>query len=243
MKRNSKIVLSIILLVSILTITGIVNAFSVSMKLESSSKLKVGDIVEVTLKISSIDAGNGIDTIIGTLEYDNNVFDEVTQESFVGINGWSVGAYNTTSKIFTVLRNSKVNSTSDILKISLRVKSVTGIQDTLVKINKISASGGAVSDGGTGDIEILPVEVKIVKVEIGDLPITNNEKPGSTTNGIINNGINTPNGTNTINKNPNNGTAGKLPQTGESFELIIAVILVTILSIISYIKYRNVKIK
>lgn len=246
MKRNSKIVLSIILLVSILTITGIVNAFSVSMKLESSSKLKVGDIVEVTLKISNIDAGNGIDAISGTLEYDKNVFDEVTQESFVGINSWNIGMYDTTSKIFTVLRGSKVNTIGDVLKVSLRVKSVTGIEDTTIKINEISASGGAVSDGGTGDIEIAATEVKIAKAEIGNLPITNTEKPGSTTNEVTNTTTNiiTNNITNTTNKKPTTTTTtGKLPQTGEGFGLIVAVFLVTIISITSYIKYRNVKIK
>ena len=234
MKKNLKILLSVVLLIVILGITGIVNAFSVRLKLESSSKLKVGDIVEVTLKISNIDAGNGIDAISATIEYDKNVFDEVTQESFVGINSWNIGTYSTDSQIFTILRGSKVNTISDVLKISLRVKSTTNVDSTTIKLKNITASGGAVSDGGTGDIEIVETEVKVTK-EADNSSITNT---------VVTNEITNQNVTkiNSITKN-NESTTEKLPQTGEDFGIIVAVILVGLVSVLSYIKYRNVNIK
>jgi len=245
MKKNLKVLLSILVLVAIIGVTGTVSAFSVGVKLESSSKLKVGDIVEVKLKISNIDAGSGIDAIVGTLEYDKNVFDEVTQESFVGINSWNVSMYDTTSQMFTALRSSKVNTISDVLKISLRVKSLTGIEEsTTIKLKEISASGGAVSDGGTGDIEITTAQIEIQKAEIGNLPITNTVDNDQTANEEANEIITPVVNKISTNKQPTGTTTtGKLPQTGESFGIVLAVVLVAIVSVIAYVKYRNINIK
>ena len=133
MKKNVKILLISLLILSIISITGSVSAFSVEMKLESSSKIKPGNTIEVMLKISNIDAGNGINAIGATLEYDKNVFDEVTQDSFVGVNSWSIGSYSTETQILTILRSSKVNTASDILKLTLRVKDNSNVNSSTIR--------------------------------------------------------------------------------------------------------------
>ena len=242
MKKNLKILLSVLLLVAILGLTGVVNAFSVSMKLDSSSKLKVGDIVEVTLKISNIDAGNGIDAIGATLEYDKNVFDEVTQDSFEGINNWNVGMYSTDTQMLTILRSSKVNTIGDVLKVSLRVKNTTNVNSTTIKYKEITVSGGAVSDGGTGDIEVSEAKITISK-EIVTPPVTNTVT-NETTNEVANTVVNKISNTVNTQINNTNGTTGKIPQTGENdMAIIIGISVVAIIAIVAFIKYRNLNIK
>lgn len=250
MKKFLKILSIIISLIIILSISGIVNAFSVNMKLDSSSQLKAGSTVEVTLKIVNIDAGDGIDAIAGTLEYNKNVFDEVTEDSFEGINKWNVNIYSTDTQMFTVTKSSKVNTVSDVLKITLRVKDTVNVDSTEIKIKEIAASGGAVADGGTGDIEIQEVKFNITK-ESSQVPDTNvtvnettNEIVNDTTNKVITNVIMGGNiTTNKVNSNTNQST-GKLPQTGENvYGIITGVAIISVIAIVAFIKYRNLNIK
>lgn len=233
--RNFKIIVSVLLMILIIIISSYVSAFSASMKLESSSKLNVGDIVEVTLKITNIDAGAGIDAIAATLEYDKNVFDVVTKDSFTGLNNWSLGIYSEETQMFTLLRTSKVNVSSDVVKIKLKVKSLTNIEISNVKVKDITASGGALVDGGTGEI-VIP-----------DVNVTLNKKISTqtTNNNTINNNQ-TSNKQNIVkNQIIANSANGKLPQTGDTFTVILSASLIILLAVggISYVRYRNLKIK
>ncbi len=263
MKKNVKILLISLLILSIISITGSVSAFSVEMKLESSSKIKPGNTIEVMLKISNIDAGNGINAIGATLEYDKNVFDEVTQDSFVGVNSWSIGSYSTETQILTILRSSKVNTASDILKLTLRVKDNANVNSSTIRYKEITTSGGSPLDGGTGDIDVQEVSVTIPKdtsTNTEQPPVTNEVTTNTTTNETTTNTTtnlttNTMQGTNTVNTNTtktntvktntNNGSAsGKLPQTGENIGGIIAgVSIIAVIAIVAFIKYRNLDIK
>lgn len=233
MKKN-KCLISILLIILIITISGQVNAFSASMKLQSSSKLNVGDTVEVTLNISNIDAGTGIDAIVATLEYDKTVFEVVTQNSFTGLNNWSLGTYSEDTQMLTLLRSSKVNTPSEVLKLKLKVKSLTNIQSSNVKFKKITASGGALTDGGTGEIEI------------SDVNVTLNKSTSTQTNNTATNNNQASNNKNTVkNQTITNSNNTKLPKTGDTSIVIVSALLIILLavSIIAYIKYRNLNIK
>ena len=239
MKKN-KCLISILLIILIITISGQVSAFSASMKLQSSSKLNVGDTVEVTLNISNIDAGDGIDAIAATLEYDKNVFELVTKDSFEGLNNWNLGIYSETTQMLTLLRSSKVNTASDVLKLKLKVKNVTDIQSSNVKFKDITASGGALVDGGTGEIEITDVNVTLNKSTSAQT--TNN----NTTNNTTINNNQTSNNKNTVkNQVITNSSNSRLPKTGDN-SIVIGSAFITILLLIggiAYIKYKKLNIK
>lgn len=226
MKRSIKSLIALTILFIIICVGGTVNAATASMSLTSNSKLVEGQTVEVTLKITNIDAGDGIDAIQGTLNYDKNVFEEVTDENFEGINRWNIQGYSSESGIFIFLRSSKVNMQSDVLKITLRVKSAVVVNSSIIEIKELSASGGDVASGGTGDILVQAVNVTINKVSQIQDPSTNTQTNEQSTNIIANNTSNT-----------------KLPQTGDEYGIVLAIAVVTIVSIIAYIRYRNVNIK
>lgn len=239
---KNKLLLISIILITIITLTGVVNAASVTMNLTSSSKLKAGDTVQIVLKISNIDAGNGIDAIEGAFEYDKNVFDQVTQNSFEGINEWNIGMYATETQRFTLTRSSKVNMASDVLRVTLKVKENINVDSTTLRFYEVKASGGAVSDGGTGDIEIREVNIKIQKDTTIQNPVVNEVTTNETVNTIVNE-TKTNLVTNQI-KDNGNTTGGKLPQTGENTASIIAGIsIIAVIAIIAFIKYRNLDIK
>ena len=80
MKRSIKILLTVLLIM--MCIVGTVNAASITMELNSNSKLVAGDTVVVTLRIKNIDAGDGVDAISGNLVYDANVFETITDDNF-----------------------------------------------------------------------------------------------------------------------------------------------------------------
>lgn len=238
MKRNIKNLIALTIIFIIICIIGTVNAATASMSLTSSSKLVEGQTVEVTLKITSIDAGAGVDGVKGTLNYDKNVFEEVTDESFEGINRWNVQGYNPESGIFTLLRSSKVNMQSDVVKITLRAKAAVVVNSSIIEIKEITTSGGDVANGGTGDISVQSVNVTINKAS---------QIPGPSTNTQTNEQVNEQQPPKTNTQSPivsgNNAPTTKLPQTGEEYGIVLAIAIVTIVSIIAYIRYKNVNIK
>lgn len=182
MKKVSKILTILMIACILISYAGVVNAASVSMTLNSSSKLKAGDTIEVTLKIGNITAGDGIDAIVASLDYDKNVFEQVTQSNFVGLNQWNVNIYDATTQIFTMTKSAKVNTPTDVLKITLKVKNPVNVNSTTITIKDISASGGAVDVGGTGDITVQNTSVIIQKetttTVVPEKPSTNLPKTG-----------------------------------------------------------------
>ena len=112
MKTNlKKITAVIIMVVIVISIGTMVNAvegnYSVGMELASNSKLKAGDIVKIDVKINSISAGDGIDTIAGELNFDTNVFETPTAADFTSNTSWTP-TYAASTKMITLMKNEKV---------------------------------------------------------------------------------------------------------------------------------------
>lgn len=231
MKRKMKSLLFITIVTAIVCIAGIVNAYSVTAELNSSSKLKAGDIVEVTYKFTSVDAGDGIDSIEGALEYDKSVFEEVTEDSFEGLNKWKIGIYSTETQRFTATKSEKITAGSDVFTISLKVKDTINKDSAVIKIKDVFVSGGT----QTGDIEVAEKSVTISKEAEAqpEQPKTNTEPTTNTTNPI----------TNTQPKTNTGAATGKMPQTGENtIFIVIGIAIIVAVSTVAYVKYRDLNI-
>lgn len=222
MKKYLKTLLIVMILVITISFAGIVSAATAGMALSSSSKLSANGKVEVTLRIQNVTAtGDGIDSIVATLDYDKTVFEEVTQSNLVGLNDWVVNLYSPDTQILTLTRPSKVAIAGDVLKITLTAKSTVNVNSTDVKLKSITASGGAIDMGGTGDIEIKDVKVTVSKEDASKPPVQNT---------ITNNGT----------TQQTNNTATRLPQTGDAMEfLVIGVVAFVILAIVAYLQYKK----
>lgn len=239
MKSNSKMksLMMIAIIAIMLTISIIANAStgdSVGMSLTSNSKLKEGDTVTVNVNLTSINAGNGIDTIAAKLEYDTSVFETLSSSNFTGSNDWTP-SYAASTNMLTLLKNSKVTAPETVLTIKLKVKDTISVNSTTIKLTgdpSIIVSGGREVDGGTGDIKVNNASVTLSKAQE---PTSSTEEP-----------TNTPAPQNTVKQNSilKDNTTTKtttLPKTGLEQYGVIAIVVVAIIGIFSYGLYKKIE--
>lgn len=217
MKTNlkNKVLITLLAIVLLLSATTSVFAaetnYSVGMSLASSSKLKEGDTVTVKVNLTTINAGNGIDTITAQLNYDEDVFETLSSANMTAGTDWTPSFANST-KMLTLLKNSKVKAAETVLTIKLKVKTAINVDKTTITLKDIVVSGGRVVDGGTGDIKVNNASVTISR----EKATSNTVKDNTVTN------------------------ITKLPQTGiENFGLV-AIVVVAIVGIFSFVVYKKI---
>ena len=131
--------------------------FHVGMSLSGDGQAEEGETINLYLNISSVDAGNGIDGISANINYDSNIFEDISVE---GSNGWYIGFAPSNGNVVG-LRNSKVTGAGGFLIISLRVRDGVSADSSRVTVQNIIASGGIIEDGGTDDIYVSSVSRSI----------------------------------------------------------------------------------
>lgn len=233
MKNNTKLksIIAIALIMMIITLCTGVNAetnYSIGMSLTSNSKLNAGDTVTVSVNLTSVNAGNGIDTITAELDYDTNVFEAISSSNFTASSSWKAPSYAAASKMLTVQKDSKVKAAETVFTISLKVKNPVNVDSTTISLKDITASGGRVSDGGTGDITVNNASVTISKTKDAS---SNSETPTP---------IPSTNKKNTTVKDTTTTKKTTLPKTGLGQAGVIAIVVVAIIGILSYALYKKI---
>lgn len=224
-------VVMIIMVISVATIVSAVDNYSVGVSLTSNAKLKEGETINVSVNLTSVNAGDGIDTITAELEYDKNVLEPITAANFAGSNSWTP-SYAETSNMTTFIKTSKVKSAETVATISFKVKSTISVDSTTIKLKDIVASGGRVVDGGTGDIN---VKTAVITISKSKDPASTTEDDKNTTFDTITN--NTTVKTQTSKDNTTIKT--KLPKTGiEQYGLVSVVVIV--IGIFSFVLYKKI---
>lgn len=234
MKNNTKLksIIAIALIMMIIALCTGVNAatnYSVGMSLTSNSKLNAGDTVTVNVNLTSVNAGNGIDTITAELNYDTNVFEAISSSSFTTSSGWKSPSYAAATKMLTVQKDSKVKAAETVFTISFKVKSTVNVDSTTISLKDITASGGRVSDGGTGDITVNNASVTISKTKDAS---SNTETPVTPTTNTTTN--------NTTVKDSTTTKKSTLPKTGLGQAGVVAIVVVAIIGIFSYALYKKI---
>lgn len=242
MKKSSKVVgvFLIILIASILI--GKVYALSFKFKVTANkTEAKAGDEIIVSMEISDIDMGElGINAIESILDYDDKIFETVTREDITVQNNWTMtynqeaGAHDGNFLVSNIIAGVKENQKIGEIKFKIREDVKQGTT-TEIKFKNVTSN-----DGGN----LVKENDKSVAIKI--IGETKPENPSNT------NVISPIENTNTTQKVPNttnNNTVknvnqnNKLPYTGTTDFIKVAVALVTIASIIGYIKYKQIKIK
>lgn len=227
MKTNLKKALVVIMIaIMVISIGTLVNAaegnYSVGMSLTSNSKLKAGDTVKIDVKLNSISAGDGIDTIAGEFTFDKDVFETPATTDFVSNTSW-IPNYAASTNMITFMKNQKVTATETVVTINLKVKDMISVKSTKVTLGDIIVSGGTVDTGGTGDIEVKDISVTIsTESTTPNQPTTTNQS-----------------GTTTTKKDSTTTNTKTLPKTGLGQLGIILVIVLAVVGIFSYILYKK----
>lgn len=127
------------------------------------ANLHKGSTFDINVKISNMhDVDKGILVIGGTLQYDRNIFEEITRADITGHNGWKITAngFNKTEGIFLAENDERINSDGNFLTIRFKVKNSINVPIT-TKISMIDTT----SSSGNGLIVVNKVELPIGIVE------------------------------------------------------------------------------
>ena len=159
MKKTSKILLIIFL--TMLTLTTIVYAASVSIKLEAE-KQENEILLHIELDKINVD-GRGISGFVADLEYDKNVFEAITEENLISENGWIDIMYNEKDGSIVALRNDFTKTQGDILVVKLSKKANINVEKTEIKLTSIQVTDAKQDI----DIENKQIEIRFSGIDLG----------------------------------------------------------------------------
>ena len=123
--KNKRIFLIVALIIMIITLTQIssnnkeqieAQRLNINTNIEQS-EIKQGEEAKISF---FIERDKNINSVKASIEYDNDVWEEVKEEDFILKNDWESLIYNNISKEFIVInKNEKVND--EILEIKLKM--------------------------------------------------------------------------------------------------------------------------
>jgi hypothetical protein len=186
----------IIFVLGILMMTNIYAISSINANLTSSvTEVREEQNFTITLKFDNYKeiSKNGIHSYKATLEYDENIFEEVDANDFVGLNDWGEIYYNKETKEFIAIKKAGSKQAEEVMQINLKVK-----EDATPGITTIEVKDIVYSEGKT-DIEVnnISKKVEVVKTQTdetnasgtttnpsepttpNDSDVSNPEKPGN----------------------------------------------------------------
>lgn len=223
-----KIVVNIILFIIIMLISSNVLAtVNLNASIKSSEEvLIVGQEVEVTFKFNpNKELAQGINSYKATLEYNENVFEQVMQEDFTNLNSWEQLKFNKETGEFVAIKRAGTKEEEDVVKITLKVKTNAEAQETEIKIKDIVTSDGK-EDIFVNDTK---VQMKIIQEQLTDkeneTEISNQDKK-------------------TQDNIQDKQATSKIPKTGDTCIGLFILLAIEIFIIIAYIsrkKENNIK--
>lgn len=243
-KKFLKIVTIAMLLV--ITYATIVRALSLTVSMETNTTT-VAEATEFTVqvKVSNLDVGeNGINSLTGTLKYNKDIFEEITESSIEGLNGWSTSYEKDSGKI-TATKQSFVKSEEAVFNITLKTKAnITG-KEGVVEFADVKAFN---SDSQI-DAQNISVTI-LIGTETGNTANTTNTANVISINASSNNAANknTNKTNNTTNTNNNVGSYinaanilnDNIPNTGVKDTLGIAIFVLAVIAIIVFIRIERI---
>ena len=107
------------------------------------TELKANESVEITLSLDNFhDIKKGINAIIGTLEYDKSIFEEIVQSDFACQNNWEELKFNPQNGEIVAIRKVGTLVGENVVTITLKVKNNVASAKTLIKVTNLTTSEG-----------------------------------------------------------------------------------------------------
>lgn len=235
MKRIVAIFTLLILLVLALNInivkaTDTSTATTVNLTFESEVQ---DDQVIITIKLGDFSGVTEGETMAAdvTIDFDENHIDTIQGESY---DGWTVTVSAETKKVLFETDTAYANTTIGIITFNLDSSSITEETTGIVAVTELNISNGSnLDETYTG-----PEVTYTLTPSTG----SDNTDDDTTANLVVN--TVTDDETNTLNIVDNTlVTESKLPQTGISVAVAIAIVAVILLAVLGMIRYKSIKIK
>lgn len=144
MNIKKEICLSIALCIVLLS-SVVFAATNFTVKFEANKGIiRPGDKVEIALKLEDFFANEkGINVLLGTLEFDKTIFDELSTADLTTMQYWGTPTYNVANGKLLLDSHTFVNVPHNALKITLTVKNeISDVTSTQIKLKDIEASDG-----------------------------------------------------------------------------------------------------
>lgn len=102
-----------------------------------------GGSIKITIKISNLDYGTkGIDSFMTVLNYDKNIFENITNEDIKCLNSWDTPAFNETSGKIVSETTGVVQQDQDVFEITLKLKEDCTLSKTSISLTNTKVSNG-----------------------------------------------------------------------------------------------------
>lgn len=158
MKKFASICIALII-VLIMSVVHATTTFTA--KLESNkSVIKAGEEVEVVLKLEGFTENEkGINVLLGTIEYDKNIFEKLEENDIELLQFWNSPMYNSENGKIILEANEFIDTSHTVLKLKLKVKeNIAENTTTEVKVKEISASDSQTDIYVEDAVAVLQVE-------------------------------------------------------------------------------------
>ena len=128
-----------------------------------------GGAVDVTISVNNMNiGGDGMKVFSGILNYDTNIFEEITAKDITGLNSWEV-SYNAETKKILLDRKDFITTDTELCKITFKVKDGVETENAQIKITSPSTSNNRIDiDGTEGKATISLKKLSSGKYEVTD---------------------------------------------------------------------------
>lgn len=238
MMKNKKIIITLLtILIVMLVMIGESFAANFSAGLTpNSSKVSKGDVVNVTLKLSSINVDGGINSVTATLKYDSDVL-SISKDDAKGLNDWTV-SFNPDNGKIVFDKAETITEDTEIATFSFKVAENTSATTSTIKLVSVEAGNSSldeaekISDISTV-ITISSASAEPSSSESASPSASESTEPSSSESvSPITSVSPTSNGTTTYN--------GNMADTGSAPSYVLPLIIaIAVLGIVSFINYKK----
>lgn len=122
----------------------------------SKSEIKKTEEIVITLKLDEYqNIKNGINAYKATLEYDEDIFEEVLEKDFESKNNWEMLKYNKDTKELVAIKKAGSTVPEEVAEVKLKAKEEIEPKTTEIKVKDI------VTSDGKRDIEVEEAKVAV----------------------------------------------------------------------------------
>lgn len=206
----------------------------------STTTVQQGQKVTVQVKLKNFtNVGDGINTFLGVLNYDKNVFETLSDTDFAASNGWYAPVYNDANGKMETETSSYTKTDVVIMTITFTAKSTATIGTSTIKLTGVEIANNSDYTGADSSVAL-----NISKVSSNNTNETTNTTTTNMTvvkvNEISSQEKDEPINNTQVENVPAKGT--KLPQTGEGNIAVYIIGCLALVSGITYYLYRKNRI-
>lgn len=186
-KTISIIIIIILLLLNVFTLTSNAISFSVSLSPEQAN-VPSGKTIDIYLSTTNMNiGGEGMSLFSCILNYDKTIFEEISEESITGLNGWNA-SYNSTTGNICLDNEKNITEDSQLCKLTFTVKSTVTEGNGEISITEPQTSNGRIDIKGTGTTAVVYIkQISSDKYEITEDNTIKDVKPDTTVDDFKNN--------------------------------------------------------